>query len=136
MASVLIVEDDQADRTILGNIVERSGHQAHFASGGKEALEVYLGGGIDVVVTDLQMSDGDGLELIEALRAVLPETAIIAVSGMGPELLAEAVSKGAFAALSKPVDPHELLYAVAKAKLPSHGHRETDGPKNVAPDVA
>jgi len=115
MARVLIVEDEPTDRVILANIIEQAGHECHFASGGLEALETYLRGGIDIIVTDLQMPDGGGLELIEALKSLLPETAIIAVSGMKPEGLAEARSKGATAAFSKTVDPDELIEAIAQA---------------------
>ncbi len=115
MARVLIVEDETTDRVILANIIEQAGHECHFASGGLEALETYLRGGIDIIVTDLQMPDGGGLELIEALKSLLPETAIIAVSGMKPEGLAEARSKGATAAFGKPVDPDELIRAIAQA---------------------
>ena len=115
MARVLIVEDDQTDRIILGNIVQGTGHEVYFASGGKEALKICLKGGIDVVVTDLHMPDGDGLELIEALRALLPAAPIIAISGKGPELLAKAKNKGVLAALSKPVDPFDLYEALARA---------------------
>ena len=115
MASVLIVADSRAESLILGSIIEQAGHECHFASGGLEALETYLRGGIDIVVTDLEMPDGGGLELIEGLKLLLPETAIIAVSGMAPEGLAEARSKGATAAFSKPVDPEELVRAIAQA---------------------
>ena len=112
---MLIVDDSQLERVLLGKIIEEAGHECHFATGGLEALETYLRGGLDIIVTDLQMPDGGGLELIEALKSLLPETAIIAVSGMKPEGLAEAKSKGATAALSKPVDPDELVEAIAKA---------------------
>ena len=61
------------------------------------------------------MPHGSGLELIEALKSLLPETAIIAVSSMNPEGLAEARSKGATAAFSKPVDPDKLVEAIAQA---------------------
>ncbi len=114
MARVLIVEDDQSDRIILGNIVERTGHEVFFASDGKQALKIHLEKSIDVVVTDLHMPNVDGLALILSLRALLPETAIIVVSGKAPELLAEARGKGALVALSKPVDPHELVEALEK----------------------
>jgi CheY-like chemotaxis protein len=113
VARVLIVDDSRLERFILGKIIEHAGHECDFASGGREALEIYLRGGTDVVVTDLEMPDGGGLELIEALRSLLPEPAIIVVSGMRLEVLAEARSKGAFVAFSKPVDPHELLEAIA-----------------------
>ncbi len=115
MARVLIVDDEPTDRVILATIIEQAGHECYFASGGLEALETYLRGDIDIVVTDLQMPHGGGLELIEGLKLLLPETAIIAVSSMKPEGLAEARSKGATAAFSKPVDPQELLEAIAQA---------------------
>ncbi len=118
MARVLIVDDSQLERVILGRIIGQAGHECHFASGGLEALETYLRGGLDILVTDLEMPDGGGLELIEALRALLPEAPIIVVSGMGPDVLAEAESKGALAAFSKPVDPDALLEAVAQAVPP------------------
>ncbi len=59
MASVLIVEDEETDRVILGNIAHGMGHDVHFASDGEEALKVYAGRSIDVVVTDLQMPNVD-----------------------------------------------------------------------------
>ena len=115
MARVLIVEDEHTDRIILLEIVEQAGHEVFFAFGGEEALDLHLKGGIDIIVTDLQMPEGDGLELIERVKALRPQTPIIAVSGKGPDLLAEAKRKGAFVALSKPINPHELVEALAKA---------------------
>ncbi len=115
MARVLIVEDEEAEWNILGAFLERMGHQVWFASSGQEAFKLYAKGGIEIVVTDLQMPDGDGLELIEALGASFPEAKIIAVSGMGAEPLAAARSKGAIAVFSKPVDPEKFLGAIEKA---------------------
>ena len=115
MARVLIVEDEPTDRVIVGSIVEGAGHEVYFASNGVQALNIQIGVRIDVVITDLHMPHGGGLELIDALRAQLPETVVIAVSGKGPELLAAAKRKGVLAALSKPVDPHELLEALVQA---------------------
>ena len=115
MARVLIVEDEEADRIILGNIAQGMGHEVRFASDGGEGLKAYAEGGIDVVVTDLHMPNVDGLELIGALQALFPKAEIIAVSGEGTALLAAAKRKGVHAVLSKPVDPHELLRAIAEA---------------------
>ncbi len=112
---MLIVDDEHAARVILGKFLEQAGHEVDFASNGKEALRLYLEWSFDVVVTDLHMPEGDGLEFIKALRAILPETVIVAVSGKGPELLAEAEKEGVLAALSKPIDPEVLLATVARA---------------------
>ena len=121
MASVLIVEDEQTDRIILGSILEGVGHDVYFASGGEKALKVYAGRSIDVIVTDLQMPHVDGLELIVALQALFPDVAIIVVSGMGPKEFAAAKNKGALVAFSKPVDPDELLQAIADVAPDSLG---------------
>ena len=107
MARVLIVEDEPTDRIILAELLERMGHDIYFASGGEEAFKTYLKNSIEIIITDLNMPNVDGLEFIGSVRALFSSAAIIAVSGKGPELLAEAESKGAFAALSKPVDPHD-----------------------------
>ena len=124
MASVLIVEDDLIDRVILERIVEGAGHDVYVAATGEQGLHVYLatfidmGTSIDVIVTDLHMPGIDGVAAIEALQPLFPDVAIIAVSGKGPELLAAAKDKGALAAFSKPVDPQELLDAIAQAVAP------------------
>ena len=99
----------------MGSIIEGTGHEVYYASDGKQALKLYMEKSIDVVVTDLHMSPVDGLKFIVALAALFPSAPIIAVSGKGPELLDEAKNRGARAALSKPVDPDELLEAIAKA---------------------
>ncbi len=95
MARVLIVEDEPTDRVILGRIVEGAGHDVYLVLGGEDALNVYMGWNIEVIVTDLQMPGIDGLELIGAVRALFPEAMIIAVSGKGPDLLDAAVRAGA-----------------------------------------
>ena len=115
MARVLVVEDEQTDRMILGSIIEGMGHEVYFASDGEQAFKTYIKMSIDVVVTDLLMPHVDGLEFIVALRTLFPDAPVIAVSGKGPKLLAAARRKGARAALSKPVDPDRLSKAITKA---------------------
>ncbi len=115
MARVLIVEDEATDLAILKSIVKGAGHEFYSAWDGEQAYKTYLRTLIDVVITDLHMPRVGGIELITAIRALFPEAPIIAVSGKGPELLAEAKGKGAFVTLSKPIDPDELLEALAQA---------------------
>ena len=115
MARVLIVEDEHTGQVILGTILEGVGHHVCFAKDGARAFDIYVKERIDIVVTDLHMPHGDGVEFIGTLRAAFPGVMVIAVSGKGPKLLAAAKSKGAFLTLSKPVDPHELIGAIAQA---------------------
>ena len=84
-------------------------------SGGEDALRGYLGSGVDVVVTDLQMPDVHGFELISILREFSPPPEIVAVSGTGPFQLHMAEALGATWTLRKPIDPELLLDAVDRA---------------------
>ncbi len=115
MARILIVDDDEADRIVLGTILERAGHEAFFAEEGEEALSEYGGHAIDIIVTDLQMPRVHGLELITVLKDLSPRPAIVAISGTGSDQLDMAQAVGAHATLTKPVDPAELLNAVRRA---------------------
>jgi two-component system chemotaxis response regulator CheY len=115
VARVLVVEDEQTDRMILASMLEGMGHEVYYASDGEQAFKTYIRVNIEVVVTDLLMPNVDGLEFIVSLRTLFPDAPVIAVSGKGPELLAEAAKKGASVTLSKPVDHDELLAAIAKA---------------------
>ena len=112
MARILIVDDEESDRLLERAILERAGHETYFAVNGEEALKEYLGKGIEVVVTDLQMPEVHGFELISVLRDFSPQPSIIAVSGTGPDQLLMANALGAKFTLSKPLDPAKLVEAV------------------------
>jgi len=126
VARVLVVEDEHTGQVILGTILEGAGHQVSFAMDGVRAFDLYVENRIDIVVTDLYMPNGDGVEFIGTLRAAYPEALVIAVSGKGQHLLDAATSKGAFLALTKPVDPHELIRAIAQA-VPGHDDSSVSG---------
>ncbi len=115
MARVLIVDDDEQARLLEGSILERAGHELFFARNGEEAMRALLRKRIDVLVTDLHMPSGDGLELIEAITGLNPDVRIVAVSGTGPTMLSTAAMMGAHATLAKPVSAEELLRAVGDA---------------------
>lgn len=115
MARILIVEDDELDRTFEWAVLERGGHTIFLAEDGDEAIEKYSQMAIDVVVTDLQMPHVHGLELISLIRDWSPRPAIIAVSGTGADQLDMARMLGAAESIEKPVDPEALLAAVDRA---------------------
>jgi len=115
MARVLIVDDDQGARLLQCTILEKAGHQTFTAINGEEAMRFFFRKQIEVVVTDIKMPQGDGMELIEAIHGIAPDAAIIAVSGTGADQLALAEGLGARATLTKPVDPQKLIDAVAAA---------------------
>ncbi len=118
MAQVLIADDDESDRLLMGTILEEAGHELYFAANGEEALKLYLRHPIEVVVTDIQMPRGDGLELIEALKGLDPDASIVAISGKSLPKLQMAQLAGARSILTKPIDRDRLIQAVQEAAEP------------------
>ena len=114
MACVLIVDDDESDRLLLASMLQEE-HELVFAKNGEEALKLYLRNPIDVVVTDIKMPRGDGIELISALRGLDPDSSIVAISGQKPHKLGIAQMAGALSILTKPVGPELLREAVTEA---------------------
>ena len=115
MAQVIVAEDNQALQLLFAKILRHAGHDVHLADNGEQALRLFLRHPIDVVVTDLQMPRGDGIELIGALRGLFPDASIVAISGQGPEKMELARTEGARIVLTKPIDRAVLLQAVDDA---------------------
>ena len=113
MARLLVVDDDESDRIVLRTILERAKHEVWEAKDGAEALSQFQGNQIDVVITDLQMANVHGLELITILRELSPKPGIIAISATGEAQLDMARMVGASYTLQKPIRPDQLLNAVA-----------------------
>lgn len=118
MAHVLIVDDNESDRLLMRTMLTGCGHELFFATNGEEAMKLFLRHPIEVVVTDIQMPRGDGIELISALRGLDPEAAIVAVSGQTPHKLEMAQLAGARSILTKPLSKEDLNDAVTRACEP------------------
>jgi two-component system NtrC family sensor kinase len=115
VAKILIVDDEEADRLIAQAILERAGHETFFAFDGEDALRQYALKGVEVVITDLQMPEVHGFELITVLRDFEKPPAVIAISGTGSFQLSMAEALGAKYTLTKPLDPDLLIDAVNRA---------------------
>lgn len=113
MAAILIVDDDASTRNRVSDLVRREDFTVGTARNGQEALQMLQRtGGWDVVVTDLHMPVMDGLELAKEVASRYEGLPVILVSG-DPGACAAPV----FAALAKPVVPHDLLDALDAALL-------------------
>ena len=112
---ILIVDDEETDLLLMQAALARAGYQTVTASSGEEAIRAYLDDEIDLVVTDLQMEDVHGFELISILRDFTPPPRVVAVSATGPFQLHMAESLGARWTLLKPIDPQLLADTVARA---------------------
>lgn len=118
MAHVLIVDDEESDRLLMRTMLVGDGHEIFFAANGEEAMKLYLRHPIEVVVTDIQMPRGDGIELISALKGIDPDASIVAVSGKEPHELQRAQLAGARSILRKPLSKDDLRAAVTLACQP------------------
>ena len=115
MARILIADDDPLLLSLLKNLLEQSGHEVATADNGRRALElVDRGPDFALVITDIQMPEVDGLEVIRALRRRDPSPRIIAMSSYGGTegYLHAARLFGADLALVKASDLKRLLLAV------------------------
>lgn len=122
MARILVVDDEEAIRHFLREVLTEAGHMVVEAPNGRRALERLRDQPIDLVVTDIIMPEVDGLELLLTLRKTLPEVKAIAISGYTREsptgtveYLTTAKAFGSIRALSKPFSRAQVLQAVEEA---------------------
>ena len=115
-ASVLVVDDESAIARMLVRILERSGYECGLASSATEAAESMRKQEFDVVLTDMDMPGGSGLELISSLRRDYPNVATLMVTGLDDPLLAHAaLDMGAYGYVVKPFEKNEVIFNVANA---------------------
>jgi DNA-binding NtrC family response regulator len=113
--SILLVEDDAANRDAAQTFLESEGFKVVTAHDGDQAIQ-RLTDGFCVVITDLKMPNIDGMELIRTAREHAPHTPVIVTTGHGSEETAvEALKAGAFHYLTKPVSPDTLLHYIRQA---------------------
>ncbi|MBL7808154.1 MAG: sigma-54-dependent Fis family transcriptional regulator [Saprospiraceae bacterium] len=116
MAKILIVDDEVPIRRTLRDILEFEGYDIDEASDGLECIAKVQKEKYDVIITDIKMPKMDGIEALERLQILSPETPVIMVSGHGTiDTAVEAVKKGAFDFISKPPDLNRMLITVRNA---------------------
>lgn len=111
MATLLLVDDEVSIRELLGEFLVSRGHRVVAVGHGREALAWLRRSGEmpEVILTDIAMPEMDGLELIAALRDLLPRVPVIAMSGSTTGgYLDLACRLGAQAVLAKPFRFQEL----------------------------
>lgn len=114
---ILIAEDDPAMMDVLRRFFVQLGYRVFTAEDGLEAVRLGLAEKPDIALLDIFMPGKDGIEVLEALSAALPETGIMMISGNDDEEIAkDCLKKGAFDYLSKPPDL-DALENIIKARL-------------------
>jgi DNA-binding NtrC family response regulator len=123
---VLVVEDQEIERRAVERILRSEGFSVHTAESADKALG-YLDEGIDVVLSDLRMGDVSGLDLLTHWKRSHPETQFILLTGHSSVNSAvEAIKKGAFDYVTKPINPDELSLLIHRAVDMLRKNREID----------
>ncbi len=116
MAIILVVDDEPLQRDILKNILQDAGYETYTGASGEEAVEIARAVSPDVVLTDLKMKQVSGIDLMEQIKTFNDEAAIIIMTAFGSVPTAvEAMKKGAFDYLSKPLEKEMVLLTVKRA---------------------
>jgi DNA-binding NtrC family response regulator len=116
MAKVLIVDDETPIRRTLKEILEFEKFKVDEASDGLECLVQLKKAQYDVILMDIKMPKMDGMEALERIQTLAPDTPVVMISGHANiDTAVEAVKKGAFDFISKPPDLNRLLITVRNA---------------------
>lgn len=114
MPTILVVDDSKVDRRLVGALLQKNDtFTINFAVDGKVALDVFERGAPDLVLTDLQMPEMDGLELVTAIKGNFPLTPVILMTAQGSEeIAAEALRRGAASYVPKRKLADDLIETV------------------------
>ncbi len=113
---VLVVEDDPTVGESIRLLLKKRGYSILLASNGKEALSLFRQEAVDLVITDLIMPKMDGIELLEEVKHLRPETEVIVISAQGTiEKAVQAMKLGAFDFIEKPINPRVISLVVERA---------------------
>jgi len=114
--SILVVDDEKAQRDILQTILSREGYRTAVVASATDALEKLKEEEFDLILTDLKMQGMSGMELLEEVLADNPRQCVIIMTAHGTiDSAVEATRKGAFNYLEKPLDRKHLLFTLQRA---------------------
>ncbi|HEX3203547.1 MAG TPA: sigma-54 dependent transcriptional regulator [Nitrospiraceae bacterium] len=116
-ATLLIIEDEERMRRVLELALQQEGYDLLLADSGEEGIrQLHDGHDIDLIITDLQLGQRSGLDVLETAKRLLPDVPVIIITGYGTVKSAvEAMRKGAYDYISKPVDHDELKIVIGRA---------------------
>jgi DNA-binding NtrC family response regulator len=115
MSRILIIDDQDAIRRVLRDILENEKYQVDDAANGPTALEMIKEQEYDAILCDIKMPDMDGIEVLEQVKSIC-DTPVIMISGHGTiDTAVDAIKKGAFDFIQKPPDLNRLLITVRNA---------------------
>lgn len=112
---ILLVDDDASLRRVLSHHLSEAGYLVITAGDGKSALDLFTEEQVDLMITDIEMPEMSGLELLRRISIMSPDTMVLVITAYGSiETAVEAMKLGAYDYITKPFNREELLLTVAK----------------------
>jgi len=124
-ASILIIEDEESQRSLLSGLLRKEGYTVGEAGTGADALKLYKNEVFELVLLDYKLPDTDGLTLLKKMKEVNPEVEVIMVTAFGSiENAVGALKAGASEYLTKPIDLDDLFFKIKKSEEKTYLIRE------------
>jgi two-component system nitrogen regulation response regulator NtrX len=116
MSKILVIDDERAIRNTLKEVLEYEKHEVDLAEDGPSGLEMFNANSYDIVLCDIKMAKMDGIEVLQKIFETSSEVPVIMISGHGNiDTAVEAIKKGAYDFLEKPLDLNRLLITIRNA---------------------
>jgi DNA-binding NtrC family response regulator len=116
MSKILVIDDERSIRNTLKDILGFEGYTVDLAENGLIGLEMIKTTDYDTILCDIKMPEMDGIELLDKAMEIKPETTIVMISGHGNiDTAVEAIKKGAYDFIEKPLDLNRLLITIRNA---------------------
>ncbi|HPW36112.1 MAG TPA: sigma-54 dependent transcriptional regulator [Syntrophorhabdus sp.] len=120
-ATILIVEDEETQRSLLSGLLQKEGYTVEEAGNGANAIDLFRTKTIDLVLLDFKLPDMDGLAILKGIKEINPEVEIIMITAYGSiENAVNALKAGASEYLTKPIDLDDLLFKIKKIENKKH----------------
>jgi two-component system nitrogen regulation response regulator NtrX len=116
MPKILVIDDERAIRNTLKEVLEYEKYEVDLAEDGPTGLEMFSSNSYDVVLCDIKMAKMDGIEVLAKIAETSSDIPVIMISGHGNiDTAVEAIKKGAYDFLEKPLDLNRLLITIRNA---------------------
>jgi two-component system NtrC family response regulator len=116
MYSILIVDDEPNYLVVLSELLRDEGYEVFTAANGREGLQVVRNADLDLVITDMQMPEMDGMQLLTSVKEINRELPVLMITAYAQvEKAVAAMQAGAFSYLAKPFSNDELIVTIQKA---------------------
>ena len=131
MSKILIIDDERSIRNTLKDILEYEKYEVDLAEDGKQGVDKAKHSEYDIILCDIKMPGMDGIEVLEQVMEINPDTPVVMISGHGNiDTAVESIKKGAYDFIEKPLDLNRLLITIRNAMDKSTLVSETRRLKN------